>query len=113
MPKYGDVTFWQNENSRIITVTFRGVDKQITKYYPDYNPSCGASGCANYTNVPVGNYTFHAENFWHSWNGDISVTEGNCSKMLLKFDKAKQKLNPNGNETMMMRANEEDVDYME
>lgn len=112
-PKYGDVTFWQSESSSTITVTFRGEDRKITKYYPGYDPDCGSSGCANYTNVPVGNYSFHAENFWHSWNGDITVTAGNCSRMRLSFDKAETKSQPSGDDTMMICADDEDESCMD
>lgn len=107
-PQNGNVVFWQSESSRIITVTFRGVDKKITKYYPSYDPTCGSDGCANYYDVPAGNYSFHAENTWNYWNGDITVRAGECSMMHLSFNKASKKLYPSSDEEEMMINAEED-----
>ena len=109
--KYGNVTFWTSEKSSQITVSFKGVDKTITKYYPNYDPNCGDSGCANYTNIPTGTYSYSAENYWgtYSWNGTVTVTDGSCSLILLGFnkelttkivDKEHMLINANDNETV-------------
>lgn len=106
-PQYGNVVFWTSENSSTITVTFRGVDKKITKYYPGYDPTCGSDGCATFYDVPVGNYSFHAESFWSSWNGDVTIKEDICTKMHLTFKKATEKEYPSGDEVMLINAEED------
>lgn len=79
----GKVVFWINKNVYGITVTINGQMGYITKYYQDYNPTCGSDGCATFT-LPVGSYSFHATNNSLDWNGNISITSNGCSPMLLK-----------------------------
>lgn len=113
-PQYGNVTFWSNENSSTITVTFRGTDKKITSYYSGYDPDCGANGCANYYDVPNGTYSFSARNYYgtYTWNGTVAVNEG-CSKMLLKFKKELKDIEPLDNEHMLIKADEFDDEDIE
>lgn len=113
-PQYGNVTFWSNENSSTITVTFRGTDKKITSYYSGYDPDCGANGCANYYDVPNGTYSFSARNYYgtYTWNGTVTVN-GGCSKMLLKFKKELKDIEPLDNEHMLIKADEYDDEDIE
>lgn len=80
----GEITFWiQNDlGCGNIYVTLEGQGSgTITSYYSS-SPSCGASGCANFS-VPAGTYTFSASCDGYTWNSTISVTDGQCSKMQL------------------------------
>ena len=79
----GNVTFWYNSNGTSATVTVGGQTGYITSYYPTYNPSCGSSGCANFT-LPVGSYSFSAASTWSTWNGTVTVTKNGCLLMLLQ-----------------------------
>ena len=105
--QYGNVTFWINESASTVTVTFYGGNKTITKYYPNYNPSCGSSGCANYTNIPVGSYYYTARNAYgtYTWNGYINVSTG-CNMMLLRFSKDNYESELIDKENMLIKADE-------
>lgn len=85
----GDVMFWTNSDyfGGRIKVTFRNATMTLTHYYSTSTPSCGSQGCATYENVPIGTYSYHAENSWYTWNGEITVREGQCSKMRLYVSK--------------------------
>jgi len=78
----GNATFWYNTSGTDATVTVDGQTRYITQYYPDYNPTCGSDGCANFT-LEVGTYSYHASSTWSTWNGNITVTKNGCSLMLL------------------------------
>ena len=78
----GNVTFWYNSNITNATVNVGGKTGYITHYYPTYSPSCGSSGCANFT-LPVGSYYYTASSTWLTWSGTVSVTKNGCSLMLL------------------------------
>lgn len=109
-PKNGSVTFWTRESSSTVTVTLRGVDKKITKYYPNYDPDCGASGCANYTDIPAGTYSYYAENYYgtYTWSGTVTVVSDNCTRLLLLFKKNKEDAEICDDENMMTMAKIED-----
>ncbi len=94
----GDVVFWTDESTKIITVTFRDSDKRITKYYYS-TPDCGDSGCATFNDVPTGTYKYHAENLYYYWDGRVTVEEDECSQMLLYVSKAVKKSEPSGDNT--------------
>lgn len=113
-PQYGNVTFWINESASTITVTFYGGDKTITKYYPNYNPSCGSSGCANYTDIPVGSYYYSARNYYgtYTWSGYVNVQTG-CTLMLLSFSKDFNNPELNNDEHTLIEANEFDYENLE
>ena len=78
----GNVVFWYNSSGSNATVYVGGKTGYITQYYPSYDPSCGSSGCANFT-LPVGTYSFSASSTWNNWNGNVTVTKNGCFKMLL------------------------------
>ena len=100
----GDVMFWTNNYTTTIRVDFRDSSKNITKYYYSGTPSCGATGCANFTNVPVGTYSYYAENDDYYWDGHITVTKDNCSKMRLYIGKAVKKANPDNIDNTMLEG---------
>ena len=79
----GNITFWYNSNGTKATVLVGGQTGYITQYYPTYNPSCGSSGCANFT-LPTGSYSYSASSTFSSWSGNILVTENGCSLVLLQ-----------------------------
>ncbi|HTL08360.1 MAG TPA: hypothetical protein VL307_08900 [Chitinophagaceae bacterium] len=65
-----------------ITVECNGITKSITGYNSGGAPACGASGAATFTLDP-GTYTYTAKCSNLTWNGSITVTAGNCSKVQL------------------------------
>ena len=74
----GQATFWiaSDLGCGNINVTCNGITRTISQYYAS-TPSCGASGCANFTLNP-GNYSFTASCSGKNWSGNISVTAGGC-----------------------------------
>lgn len=114
-PQYGNVTFWINESASTITVTFYGGDKKITKYYPNYNPDCGSSGCANYTDIPVGSYYYSARNYYGTctWSGYANVTAGGCTRVLLSFGKDYHESELIDEENMLIMADEDGYEDFE
>ena len=79
----GNVTFWYDSNGTDATVNVAGETGYITSYYPTLDPSCGSSGCANFT-LPVGSYSFTASSTFSNWSGTVTVTKNGCSLMLLQ-----------------------------
>ena len=65
-----------------ITVDCNGVSKTITGYNSNGAPACGASGTATFTFDP-GTYTYTAKCNSTTWNGSLTITAGNCSKIQL------------------------------
>lgn len=82
--KTGNAMFWISSDLGCghITVTVNGQSKTISSYYNSSTPSCGASGCANFTLSP-GTYNFSASCDNKTWNSSITVEEGGCQKMRL------------------------------
>ena len=80
----GNAMFWTQSDlgCGTISVTLNGSGGSISSYYSSGAPSCGASGCANFT-VPAGTYTFTASCSGQTWDGNITVSAGGCSKMKL------------------------------
>lgn len=87
----GDVMFWMDDRTYEVTVTFRNARMDITRYYPNETPDCGAAGCATFENVPIGTYSYHAENSKYTWNGEVTIRSGQCSRMKLNVSKAEEK----------------------
>ncbi len=83
----GDAMFWSDNAEYIITVTLGGVDRQITSIYSSV-PDCGSTGCANYSDITPGTYSFYATDGIHEWESTITITADNCSKMRLYLSKA-------------------------
>ena len=79
----GDIMFWMNSPGYIIWVELDGMKKEISAYYPTYNPDCGDEGCATFNDLTVGDHDFFAESYNGYWSGTITVEKGICKKMLL------------------------------
>lgn len=74
----GDITFWLIQDlgcgsSISVTISSYGT-RSITSYYGG-NPGCGASGCANFTNMPYGAYYYTATSGSCSWSGTIYLSD--------------------------------------
>ena len=67
-----------------ITVSCNGSTKTFNSYYTSGAPSCGATGAANFTLNP-GTYAYSASAGSVTWNGNITVTTGGCSKLQLTY----------------------------
>ncbi len=82
----GNVTFWQITNSGygVTDVTIEGVSSSITDEYTGVPSSCGASGCAVFNNLSVGDHTFSATDGTYTWNGTVNITKDGCTKFQLK-----------------------------
>jgi len=80
----GDAMFWMQSdfNCGNITVTLNGESATISQYFSNGTPSCGVSGCANFSLSP-GVYAFSANCSSKKWSGTITVKAGGCSKMQL------------------------------
>lgn len=65
-----------------ISVTINGTTQTISSYYSSGAPSCGASGCANFTLNP-GTYPVSASCSNSTWNGTVTVTAGGCYRLKL------------------------------
>jgi len=86
----GTAMFWMSRTERTIRVTLNNRQANITAYYSNGAPSnCGASGTATFTALPEGRYNFIATEvgtlFPTTWNGTITITGGDCSKMQLTY----------------------------
>ena len=80
----GQITFWLQSDLGCgpISVTLHNQGSgTITDYYSS-SPSCGASGCANFT-VPPGTYSFSASCDGHTWDSTVTVSANQCFKMQL------------------------------
>ena len=79
----GSVLFWISSDLGCgnIKVTINGSTNYISSYY-SASPSCGASGCANFT-LPIGSYNYTASCDSYTWSGTVKSTSNGCSKMQL------------------------------
>src|SRR5690606_331764 len=86
----GDMTFWTNTyNYGTITVDLYDsnynyiTSRSITNYYSS-SPSCGASSCANFYEIPEGYYYYYATSDITSyyWENTTYIYEG-CNTLLL------------------------------
>ncbi|MEZ4878530.1 MAG: hypothetical protein R2801_00005 [Chitinophagales bacterium] len=65
-----------------ITVKVSGYSSVISSYYYSI-PSCGSSGCANFT-LPQGYYNVSASSSdGYTWSSSIQVNNGQCSRLQL------------------------------
>lgn len=65
-----------------ISVTVNGSTQTISSYYSSGAPSCGASGCANFS-LPPGSYNVTASCSSKNWSGTVTVTANGCYKLQL------------------------------
>ena len=77
--EYGEVTFWQFTGSGygVTTVTLDGSSSNISSEY-NGTPSCGASGCAVFSNVETGTYSYSATDGFDSWAGSVTISADQC-----------------------------------
>jgi len=80
----GNAIFWQSTGSGFgtTTVTISGNTSVIASEYPSA-PSCGASGCAVFSNWKVGTYNYTATDGTSNWNGSVTITKNGCAKKQL------------------------------
>lgn len=78
----GKALFWYETNGTDAKVTVDSQIGYVTSYYSGA-PDCGASGCANFT-LEVGTYNYHAESTFSSWDGQITISDDGCTKVLLQ-----------------------------
>lgn len=80
----GNAMFWvaSDLGCGSINVSVNGQSKTISSFYSSTTPTCGASGCANFTLSP-GTYNYSASCSGKTWASTITVTAGGCSKMQL------------------------------
>lgn len=79
----GNVTFWTNQDlgcgNIYVTITSYGTGT-ISSYYSG-NPGCGSTGCANFTGLSYGYYSYSATSDGGcTWNGSIQV-DNSCETM--------------------------------
>ena len=81
----GDITFWLNQDlgcGKIYVSLASYGSRTITSYYGG-NPGCGASGCANFSNLGYGAYYYTATSDGScTWSGNIQLS-ASCYTMQL------------------------------
>jgi hypothetical protein len=79
----GSVVFWiaSDLGCGNVKVNLNGGTGYISSYYST-SPSCGASGCANFT-LPPGSYSYSASCGSYTWSGTVNATSNGCYKMQL------------------------------
>ncbi len=81
----GEGMFWTSSDlacGNIDVYVDGSYEGEITSYYSSGVSSCGASGCVTFTRDP-GTYSWTADCSNGSWSGNITISEGGCSKMEL------------------------------
>lgn len=82
----GDVKFWLNSDlgCGFVEVIIEGIGSStITGFFPSA-PDCGNSNAGgNFSDLPVGNYTFTASCQGMNWEGNFSIEEGGCLRFEL------------------------------
>ncbi len=90
IPKTGNAVFWQSESYDNITVSLDGyteniVDKRTTE------PACGATDCANFTDLVLGDHNYTATDGNYQWQGVVTITENGCTRVKLEYSNATQR----------------------
>lgn len=80
----GNGMFWIASDLQVgnISVTCNGSTQIISSYYSSGAPSCGATGCANFTLNP-GTNSYHASAGSTTWDGTINITSSGCTRQQL------------------------------
>jgi len=84
----GNITFWVNQDLGCgnIYVTINSYGSGTIGAYYSGNPGCGASDCANFSNLEYGSYSYTATSDGGcSWSGNI-VVDASCETMQLSID---------------------------
>ncbi|MFZ4796762.1 MAG: hypothetical protein ACOYMA_04665 [Bacteroidia bacterium] len=79
----GSIVFWVGSDlgCGTVKVNLNGSTGNISSYYSS-SPSCGASGCANFT-LPPGSYSYSASCGSYTWSGTVNATSNGCYKLQL------------------------------
>ncbi len=79
----GNVTFWVDSAANYTNVTLNGGSAHITAAFPTTTPSCGTTGCANFT-LHIGTYTYTAITSSNiGYTGTVIVGNDSCSLVRL------------------------------
>ncbi|MDL2215366.1 hypothetical protein LJC00_04175 [Dysgonomonas sp. OttesenSCG-928-M03] len=80
----GTISFWHNKKGGSDTdVWVDGIYVgTITSYFKEGEPNCGQTGTLSFRYKP-GTYKYEAQNNRSTWNGTVTITSGQCSKMRL------------------------------
>jgi hypothetical protein len=79
----GNVTFWIDSAATNIRVTLNGGTTSITTAFPTSTPTCGTTGCANFT-LHIGTYTYTAITASNiGYTGSVTVGNDSCSLVRL------------------------------
>jgi hypothetical protein len=79
----GNVTFWVDSAANNIQVTMNGGAAHITTAFPTTTPTCGTTGCANFT-LPPGTYTYTAITSTNiGYTGSVRVGNDSCTILKL------------------------------
>jgi len=75
----GNVTFWVDSAANNIQVTLNGGTTPITAAFPTSTPTCGTSGCANFT-LHIGTYNYTAiTSGGVGYSGSVRVGNDSCT----------------------------------
>jgi hypothetical protein len=75
----GNVTFWVDSAANNINVTANNGTAPITVAFPTSTPTCGTSGCANFT-LHIGTYTYTAITASNvGYTGSVTVRKDSCT----------------------------------
>jgi hypothetical protein len=88
----GSAVFYVSNNGPAITVTITNgttvTSQQATisqgAIFNSSTVSCGATGCATFTSLPVGNYTYAASSALFNWTGTFVVGSQQCTNVMLQ-----------------------------
>lgn len=80
----GNLTVWTQTDHGCgnISVNVNGQTGYVTSYYTSGVPSCGSTGCANFS-LPAGTYSISASCQTLTWSGTATVTSGGCCTLKL------------------------------
>jgi endo-beta-N-acetylglucosaminidase D len=79
----GNVTFWVDSAANNIQVTLNGGTTGITAAFPTTTPTCGTTGCANFT-LHIGTYNYTAiTSTGVGYNGTVRVGNDSCTVVRL------------------------------
>jgi hypothetical protein len=78
----GNVVFYYATSGTNATVVINGQTGTVTTAFSS-TPSCGTSGCANFT-LPIGTYNYTASSTFTNWSGSVIVTKNGCTAQVLQ-----------------------------
>ena len=79
----GSVTFWVDSAANNIRVKLNGATANINTAFPTSTPTCGSSGCANFT-MHTGTYSYTATTASNiGYAGTVTITADSCTLVRL------------------------------